>query len=220
MTEAEAREIVRAAGIELLDSGLVDGTWGNISARVSPELMAITPSGRDYRGIAAEDIVLVDVVTGEIKGGGKPSTETPLHAAVYRERPEIGAVVHTHSMSASTVAAARREVPPILDDFAQIVGPSLRTADYSLPGSGRMARAVVKAMRGRMAALLANHGAVAVGRDMKEALLCARMVEKGCRVFIEAEFLGGAKPLAPLEAWAMHKVFLAKYSKIERGKPR
>ena len=167
MTEAEAREIVRAAGIELLDSGLVDGTWGNISARVSPELMAITPSGRDYRGIAAEDIVLVDVVTGEIKGGGKPSTETPLHAAVYRERPEIGAVVHTHSMSASTVAAARREVPPILDDFAQIVGPSLRTADYSLPGSGRMARAVVKAMRGRMAALLANHGAVAVGRDMK-----------------------------------------------------
>lgn len=219
MTEAEARETVRAAGVELVESGLVDGTWGNISARVSAELLAITPTGRDYRSLGAEDIVLVDIATGESEGG-RPSTETPLHLALYRERPEIGAVVHTHSMSASTVAAARREVPPILDDFAQIVGPSLRTADYAIPGSGRMAKVVVKAMRGRMAALLANHGAIAVGRGMKEALLCARMVEKGCRVFIEAEFLGGAKPLAPVEAWAMHKVFLAKYSKIEQGRPR
>jgi len=179
--------------------------------------MAITPSGRDYRGIASEDIVLVDIATG-VASGGRPSTETPLHLALYRDRPEIGAIVHTHSMSASTVAAARREVPPILDDFAQIVGPSLRTADYALPGSSAMAKAVVKAMRGRMAALLANHGAVAVGRGMKEALLCARMVEKGCRVFIEAEFLGGAVSLAPLEAWAMHKVYLAKYSRQEPEK--
>lgn len=118
-------------------------------------------------------------------------------------------------MSAATVAAARREVPPVLDDFAQIVGPSLRCADYALPGSSSMARRSVAAMRGRMAVLLANHGAVAAGRDMKEAILCARMVEKGCRVFIEAQFLGGAASLAPLEAWAMHKVFLAKYSRQE-----
>ena len=218
MTELEAREEVREAGLELAASGLVEGTWGNISARVSPELMAITPSGRDYSGIKVEDIVLVDLRTME-SSGGKASTETPLHAAIYRDRPEIFAIVHTHSMSASTVAAARREVPPILDDFAQIVGPSLRTADYALPGSTRMTKVVVKAMSGRMAALLANHGAVAVGRSMKEALLCARMVEKGCRAFIEAEFLGGAVPLAPLEAWAMHKVYLAKYSKLESRKP-
>jgi L-fuculose-phosphate aldolase len=218
MTELEAREEVRAAGIELLDSGLVEGTWGNISTRVSPELMAITPSGRDYRGIRVEDIVLVDLRTMK-SVGGKPSTETPLHAAIYRDRPDVAAIIHSHSMSASTVAAARREVPPILDDFAQIVGPSLRTADYALPGSTRMTKVVVKAMRGRMATLLANHGAVAVGRSMKEALLCARMVEKGCRVFIEAEFLGGAVPLASLEAWAMHKVYLAKYSKLESRKP-
>ena len=218
MTELEAREEVRAAGLELAASGLVEGTWGNISARISPELMAITPSGRDYSGIRVEDIVLVDLRSMK-SVGGKASTETPLHAAIYRDRPEVSAIVHTHSMSASTVAAARREVPPILDDFAQIVGPSLRTADYALPGSTRMTKVVVKAMSGRMAALLANHGAVAVGRSMKEALLCARMVEKGCRAFIEAEFLGGAVPLAPLEAWAMHKVYLAKYSKLESRKP-
>lgn len=217
MTEAEARAAVRKAGLEVIESGLVDGTWGNLSVRVSERLMAITPSGRDYRGLEDKDIVMVDIVSGEARGG-KPSTETPLHSAIYRERPEIGAIVHTHSMSASTVAAARREVPPVLDDFAQIVGPSLRTADYALPGSGKMAKAAARSMRGRMAVLLANHGALAAGRGMQEALLCARIVEKGCRVFIEAEFLGGAKSLAPLEAWAMHKVFLAKYSK--QGKTR
>lgn len=217
MTEAEARETVRLAGIELIDSGLVDGTWGNVSARISDRLMAITPSGRDYRKLGADDIVVVDIFTGEARGG-KPSTETPLHSAIYRERPEIGAVVHTHSSAASTVAAARREVPPLLDDFAQIIGPSLRVADYAIPGSGKIAKGAVRGLCGRMAVLLANHGAIAIGRDMEEALLCARMTEKGCRVFIESQFLGGAVPLSPVEAWVMHKVFLEKYSRIAKAK--
>lgn len=216
MTELEARETVRRAGLGLVESGLVDGTWGNVSARCDGVLMVITPSGRDYRELGVGDMVVVDLITGTSRGG-KPSTETPLHAAVYKDRPEIGAIVHTHSASASTVAAARREVPPILDDFAQIVGPSLRVADYAIPGSGSIARGAVKALRGRMAALLANHGVIAIGRDMKEALLCARMAEKGCRAFIEASFLGGAVALSPVEAWVMHKVYLEKYSR--RGAP-
>jgi L-fuculose-phosphate aldolase len=93
----------------------VAGTWGKVSVLVRPGLMAITPSGSDYRAMGAAE-------------GGKPSTERDLHAEIYRLRPEVTAVVHTHSMSASTVAAARREVPPILDDLAQIVGPSLDEA--------------------------------------------------------------------------------------------
>ena len=174
-----------------MEEGLVAGTWGNISLRLSVGEMAITPSGFDYLTMRAGDIVIVDLRTGEARGG-KPSTEKKLHAEIYRNRPEINAVIHTHSMSASTVAAARREVPPILDDLAQIVGPSLRVADYALPGTGKMSRTVLRALRGRMAALMANHGAVALGRTLEEALLCARIVEKGCRAFIEAEFLGGA----------------------------
>lgn len=219
MTEAEARRTVVEAGLELLATGLVDGTWGNISVRIDASTMAITPSGRDYREIGPEDIVIVGIASGESRGG-KPSTEAPLHRAVYRERPEAGAVVHTHSLSASTAAAAQVEVPPVLDDFAQIVGPSLRTARYAIPGTGAMARNVMKAMRGRTAALLADHGALAMGRDMGEALLCARMVEKGCRVFIDASFLGGAKPLVPVEAWLMHKVYLEKYSRLNKAGKR
>lgn len=210
--EAEARELIRAAGVVLVNEGLVQGTWGNVSMRLTPRLMAITPTGSDYLAMKCEDIVLVDLETGEARGG-KPSSERKLHIEIYKRRSEVQAIIHTHSMSASTVAAARREVPPILDDLAQIVGPSLRVADYSLPGTAKMSKTVLRALRGRMAALMANHGAVALGRTMGEALTCARILEKGCRAFIEAEFLGGAKAINRVEAALMHEVYLRKYSK-------
>jgi Ribulose-5-phosphate 4-epimerase and related epimerases and aldolases len=212
MTELEARKLVVEAGQALVQEGLVQGTWGNVSMRISPTLMAITPTGSDYLRMKAEDIVLVDLETGEASGG-KPSSEKGLHAAIYKARPEICAVIHTHSLSASTCAAAHREVPPVLDDLAQIVGPSLRVADYALPGTAKMGKVVLKALKGRMAALMANHGAVALGRTMEEALVCARVLEKGCRVFIESEFLGGPVPLGGVEAAVMHQVYLRKYSK-------
>jgi L-fuculose-phosphate aldolase len=212
MTEQDARETVRAAGVTLVEEGLVTGTWGNVSVRISNAVMAITPSGFDYRSMKASDVVIVNLETGEA-AGGTPSTEKKLHAAIYRTRPEVMAIIHTHSMSASTVAAARREVPPLLDDLAQIVGPSLKVADYALPGTKKMGRTVLRALRGRMAALMANHGAVSLGRTMGEALICARIVEKGCRAFIEAEFLGGAKPINRVEAALMHEVYLRKYSR-------
>jgi len=216
MTEAEAKEAVRTMGMRLIDLGLTAGTWGNASIRFSDTAMAITPSGLDYRSMRADDVVIVDLRTGEARGG-KPSTEKALHMALYQKRREAVAIVHTHSMSASTVAAARREVPPVLDDLAQIVGPSLRVADYSIPGTKKMARAVLKAMAGRMAALMANHGAVAIGRSADEAILCAQIVEKGCRAFIEAEFLGGAKSIPRFDAAVMHEVYLHKYSKLKKG---
>ena len=216
MNEREARETVRAAGVKLVEEGLVAGTWGNVSLRLAGGFMAITPSGFDYLAMKAEDIVIVNLATGEATGG-KPSTEKKLHADIYRTRPEVNAVIHTHSMSASTVAAARREVPPILDDLAQIIGSSVRVAAYALPGTAAMGRSVLRALRGRMAALMANHGAIALGRTMEEALLAARIVEKGCRAFIEAEFLGGAKAINRVEARLMHEVYLRKYSRRSIG---
>ena len=122
MNENEAKELVRATGVKIVESGLVSGTWGNVSVRVSDSIMAITPTGFDYLKMKTGDIVLVDLNTGEASCG-KPSMEKELHMEIYRRRPEINAIIHTHSMSASTVAAARREVPPILDDLAQIVRP-------------------------------------------------------------------------------------------------
>ena len=116
-------------------------------------------------------------------------------------------------MNASTVAAARREVPPILDDVAQIIGPSVRVADYALPSTNKIVKVTMKALKGRMAALMANHGAICLGRSIDEAFTCCAVLEKGCKAFIEAEFLGGAKSINKFEAALMHQYYLKKYSK-------
>jgi L-fuculose-phosphate aldolase len=206
------RQAVVNAGRRLLAEGLVARTWGNVSVRAGPEHMLITPSGRAYEEIAPEDIVTVHLRTNTHAGPLKPSSEGKLHAEIYRTRSEIGAVIHTHQMNASTVAAARREVPPILDDMVQIIGPSVRVADYALPTTAKIVRTTVKALRGRMAALMANHGAVCLGRDLDEAFVVCQILEKACKAFIEAEFLGGAKSIGRVEAFLMHQFYLRKYS--------
>ncbi len=213
----EAKQMVCEAGKRLLAEGLAAGTWGNISLRVDPETMVITPSGRDYEDLKPEEMVEVNILTHEIKGNIKPSNELGMHSAIYRDRKEINAVIHTHQQCASTVAATRREVPPVLDDMAQLIGPTVRVADYARSSSKKIIRGTLKALKGRLAALLANHGAVCIGRDLDEAFVVSQVLEKACRTFIEAEFLGGAKSINKVEAYLMHQYYLNKYSKQKKG---
>jgi len=216
MTKEEIKKLVCDSGKQLLETGYVSGTWGNISFRIDDTFMAITPSGREYETMVDDDIVIVNYHEHTYEGEIKPSSEFKLHTEIYRTRKNINAVIHTHQMNASTVAAARRDVPPILDDMAQIIGPTVRCADYALPNTKKIVRATVKALKGRYAALMANHGAVCVGRDMKEAFVVCQVLEKACKAFIEAEFLGGAKGISKFEAHLMHQFYLLKYSKQKK----
>jgi len=213
MTREEAQKEVLEAGKKLLADQLVSGTWGNVSVRIDDSFMAITPSGIPYEELHYQDIVIVNYLTLAYEGSLKPSSEKALHAEIYKVRKKVMAVVHTHQMNASTVAAARRELPPILDDLAQIVGPSVRVAKYALPSTKKIVRSTMKALKGRNAALLANHGAICVGRDLEEAFVTAQVLEKACKAFIEAEFLGGAKSIPKYEAHIMHQYYLLKYRK-------
>ncbi|MBI9102995.1 MAG: class II aldolase/adducin family protein [Spirochaetales bacterium] len=217
MNIEKAKIIVRDAGLRLVETGLTAGTWGNISLRIDDEFMAITPKGGDYLTMKPDNISIVNLRDGSWEGL-KPSSEKGLHMAVYNSRKEINAVIHNHSTNASVVAAARREVPPILDDLVQIIGPTVRVADYALPSTKAITRKTMKALRGRNAALMANHGAICLGRDMEEVFTCALVLEKGCKAFIEAEFLGGAKGISKFEAILMHQIYLKKYSKIRMKK--
>ena len=212
MDLTEHKKQICDAGRKLLELELVAGTWGNVSCKANDEVMLITPSGIEYETMTPDDIVEVNLKDGSYKGP-KPSSEKNLHAEIYRVRKDIRAVVHNHASHSSTVAAARRQVGPILDDLAQIVGPSVRVADYALPSTKKLVRNTIKALKGRNAALLANHGAVCIGRDIEEAILCCQVLEKACKSFIEAEFLGGAKEINRFEAWIMHQYYLKKYSK-------
>lgn len=209
----EIRKLVCESGRRMRSSGLIAGTWGNISIRLDSKNMIITPSGIDYENAMPEDMSIMNIETLKWEGQRKPSSEAKLHAQIYKERKNINAIIHTHSMNASTVAAARREVPPILDDMAQIIGPSIRVAKYALPSTKKIVRETVKALKGRNAALMANHGAIGIGRDIEEAFTVCQVLEKSCKAFIEAEFLGGAKSINKFEAWFMHQYYLKKYSK-------
>ncbi len=213
LSEAEARVQVRDAGLKLVEEGLVARTWGNVSCRLDDERFVVTPSGRTYEELTPEEMVVVNLKTGDYEGSIKPSSEGKVHAEIFRTRKDVGAVIHTHQTNASVVAAARREVPPILDDQVQLLGPTVRVADYALPSTKKMMRACVKALKGRNAALMANHGAICVGRTIDDAFVACVVLEKACKAFIEAEFLGGAKSINIFEAHLMHQFYLRKYSK-------
>jgi L-fuculose-phosphate aldolase len=208
----QIRQEIIEGGLRLVREGLVARTWGNISIRVDDTHMLITPSGRTYETLTTEDIVMVNYHTSAYEGPVKPSSEKELHCEIYRTRKDVHAVIHTHQMNASTVAAARREVPPILDDMAQIIGPTVRVAVYALPSTKKITKKTVQALKGRKAALMANHGAVCVGKDLDEAFVVCQILEKACKAFIEAEFLGGAKSISKFEAHLMHQIYLRKYS--------
>jgi L-fuculose-phosphate aldolase len=209
----QLKRAIIEGGLRLLKEGLVTRTWGNISLRVDETYMLITPSGRAYADLTPNDIVTVNYHTACYEGSVKPSSEKELHCEIYRTRKEIHAVIHTHQMNASTVAAARREVPPILDDMAQIIGLSVRVTKYARSATKKITRRTVRALKGRNAVLMANHGAVCVGRDLEEAFVVCQVLEKACKAFIEAEFLGGAKHIRAFEAHLMHRIYIRKYSR-------
>jgi len=213
MTREEAQTQVCDAGRLLLKEGLVARTWGNVSCRIDDTYFAITPSGRTYDDLKPEEVVIMNMHSEEYEGEVKPSSEKGVHAGLYRSRKDINAVIHTHQVNASTIAAAHRTLPAVLDDMAQLIGPDVRVADYALPGTKKMVRVVLKAMKGRNAAILANHGAICAAPTMDDCFAVAQILEKSCKVFIEAEFLGGAKKLSKFDAVVMRQYYLMKYSR-------
>jgi L-fuculose-phosphate aldolase len=204
------REVLETS-IKMFKMGLVAGTWGNISARVDKHYMIITPSGMSYNVLKPEDMVLANIDDLSYVGKLKPSIEFPLHAEIYKARPEINAVMHTHSINASSVAAARKDIPPILDDMVQIVGGSIRITEYALPGSEQMVKNAIKKLENRNAIILANHGPVCLGRNLNEALITAQIVEKASKVFIDTQAFGGPVCLTNEDVDLMRKFYLEKY---------
>lgn len=209
----EAQQAVCKSGQQLLHEGYVAGTWGNVSQRTDAHTLVITPSGKPYESLSAADMTVVNMHTRKWQGPYPPSSEMGLHIAIYQNRPEIMAIVHTHQLYASTVAAARKAVPPILDDMAQIIGPGVRVTRYAHSNTEEINRRAVQALQGRMAVLLANHGAVCLGRTLNEAFTVTQVLEKSCQVFIQAQAFGGAKSLKRREAAQMHQFYLNNYSK-------
>jgi len=206
-------ELVETA-LKVQKAGLVRGTWGNLSLRQGA-IVWITPSGMPYELLTSEDIVPVSLEDGKpLQNRRKPSTELLMHLKIYRRFPEINAVVHTHSIYASAFAAARTEIPCYTEDQAQIIGGRIRVASYAPLGTAELALNVVEALQDRFAALLANHGAVAVGRSLREAYTAAEILEKSAEIAYILKSLSPRQSPPELEEdeiAAMRKLYLESY---------
>lgn len=176
------------AGKLLLKEGLVARTWGNVSIKVSDTQMVITPSGRNYNELTPNEMVLVDIYTLKYEGNLKPSSELKLHCEVYKTRPHINAVIHTHQMYASIVAAAQKDVVVIDEEHQKILGGKIiKAAPYALPNTKKITVESAKAIEKSNAALMSNHGVVCIGENLEHAFEVARTLEKACELFIESK---------------------------------
>jgi L-ribulose-5-phosphate 4-epimerase len=191
---------------ELVRYGLVIWTAGNVSARVpGTDLMVIKPSGVSYDDLDAAAIVVTDLYGDLLDGERKPSSDTAAHAYVYRHMPHVGGVVHTHSTYATAWAARHEPIPCVLTMIADEFGGDIPVGPFALIGDDSIGRGIVdtlQASRSR-AVLMAGHGPFTVGRDARDAVKAAVMLEDVARTVHVSRQLGEPQPLEPAHVDAL-----------------
>jgi L-fuculose-phosphate aldolase len=205
MNEKELRgELVRIA--KKLDAqGLNRGSSGNLSAHFG-EGMLVTPSAMGAQELSEEDIVFVSF-DGEVRGRLKPSSEWMFHRDILLNRPEFGAVIHTHSTAATALACMRRDIPPFHYMILTAGGANVRCSDYATFGTQALSDAALEALLDRRACLLANHGMIAAGKNLAEAFRLAVEVETLAEQYLRLLAVGGPVLLTAEELIAAKQQF-------------
>jgi L-fuculose-phosphate aldolase len=194
-----------AFGQRMVADGLVDGMSGNLSVRAGESgLIAITPSGISYNDIGPADICLVSLTDGSTDSPRRPSTETPMHVAVY-QATGAGAVVHTHSPFVVALSAVLDVLPAVHYAMADLGGP-VRVAPYARFGTSQLARNAVAALADRTAVILQNHGALSYGRTLRQAYDRARTLEWLARTYWHARMVAGGGTLRLLDQATLDEV--------------
>ena len=185
--------------------GTQSGTGGNVSARCGEEgPVAVTPSGHPYQDLQPEDICIVDLDGRQLSGELRPSIETGMHLSVYRTRPEVGAVLHTHQHYASVLSVINEPIPPLFDEVSLHLGDPVEVVPYGPSGSPELAAHVAACVgNGASGYILQNHGALCLGRTLEEALTNVEMLEKAARVYYHTLCTGKEAIRLPQETLAM-----------------
>ncbi len=206
------RESVIAAVRDLDRKGLVSGSSGNVSIRLpvegGEERYLITPAGVVYDELDEAGLVVVDEELEPVGAELVPSTESLLHLAIYKARPDVGAVVHTHSLYASIAAVTSTQIPPVVDEMVVYVGGPIEVAEYGFPGTAELAKAGVESLGDRRAVLLRSHGMCAAAPTLQEAMRVAVLVERVAQIYVQAEMMGGALELPDYAVEAERQVYL------------
>lgn len=201
MEHQDLREAVATTARRMTSSGLVKGTSGNVSARTPDNTVLVTPSGLDYAELGPDDVILVDLNGEILDGPWKPSTETPMHTGIYRARPEVGGIVHTHSRYATTLACLGWEIPPIHYMLTVLSNEGrVPIAPYTLYGTDELARYAAEALGETHAAcLLRTHGTITVGSGPEEAFSRTEILEEMAELYYRARVAGEPVLLSPEE---------------------
>jgi L-ribulose-5-phosphate 4-epimerase len=205
---AVLRRTVADLHTELSRNGLVIWTAGNVSARVPGcELMVIKPSGVSYDELTPEAMVVTDLDGVLVDGDYTPSSDTAAHAYVYRNMPEVGGVVHTHSTYATAWAARSEAIPCVLTMIADEFGGEIPVGPFALIGDDSIGRGIVETLRGSRsrAVLMAGHGPFTIGRDARDAVKAAVMLEDVARTVHIARQLGTPAQLAPTDVTSLYE---------------
>ncbi|MCI9636686.1 MAG: class II aldolase/adducin family protein [Hungatella sp.] len=194
MTWEETKKILLNMTRRSYEEALFAGTSGNLSVYDrEKETMIITPSSIPYETMKEEDLVLMKLSGEIIEGRHKPSSEWRMHAAVYKEREDVGAVVHTHSPYATSFAVNREPIPIILIEMIPFLGGDMLVADFAMPGTEDVGREALKVLKGRNACLMSNHGVLAVGENLEQAHIRAIYAEDAAKIYSLAKSNGQVK---------------------------
>jgi len=189
----ELKESVFDATISAYREGLFAGTSGNLSM-CDPErrVVAITPTSLRYEKMSADDIIVINLNGDTLEGTLKPSSEWKMHTEIYKQRPDVFAVVHTHSPYATSFAVVRKVIPTVLIEMIGFLGGEVPIAEFEMPGSAELGRSALKALVDRNACLLSNHGVVAIGATLEQAHIRAVYVEDAAKIYHHALQIGDA----------------------------
>lgn len=189
--ELEAWEALVATARRTVSEGLVVGTSGNVSVRVGDTVL-VTPSGVPYDRLSPDDVTGVDLAGDRVLGSLVPTSELPMHLAIYRAT-DAGAVVHTHAVHATAVSTLVPELP-LIHYMAAALGGPVRVAPYATYGTPELAENMLRALTDRTACLLQNHGTIAYGTDLDQAYDRTAQLEWMCRVWLTASSVPGLAP--------------------------
>ena len=219
-TVARLRRDVAELHGELTRNGLVAWTAGNVSARVpGQELMVIKPSGVSYDELTPDAMVVTDLHGVLVEGDRSPSSDTAAHAYVYRHLPQVGGVVHTHSTYATAWAARAEPIPCVLTMIADEFGGEIPVGPFALIGDDSIGRGIVDTLRGSRsrAVLMAGHGPFTIGRDARDAVKAAVMLEDVARTVHISRQLGTPSEIAPADVTSLFQRYQNVYGQEQRS---
>ena len=195
LSDAETREQLLWVAQEMLRTNLVEGTAGNVAARLPDGNAVLTPSSLDYLEMTLDDLVVCDMDGNVLEGHRSPTSEKSLHLTALRDHAEIGATMHCHAKYSTMFALTRMPIPAVIEEFDVFVGGDVEVAEYKTTGTDELAVEVASHVGKKAAVLMANHGLFAVGKNPKDVLHIAALIERTAEIIWGARVLGTVVPL-------------------------